>query len=201
MSEKTKERLLKQLDFILELDKEKQVGRQTYLSDGSRKENDAEHAWHMALMTMILWEYGPEDMDRFRVMSMVLIHDIVEIYAGDTYAYDEAAKETQKEREQAAAEKLFSMLPEDQEEEIRSLFDEFEKYETAESKFAHLLDNFQPVLLNNASNGKSWREHGVKISQILKRNKRTKEGSMVLWERQLELLEENIRKGNIIDDR
>lgn len=176
------ERLLKQLSFCLEIDREKQIERQTFLSDGSRKENDAEHAWHMAVMSMLLCEHANVDVDKFKVMSLLLIHDLVEVYAGDTFAYDEKAKQDQRARELAAADKLFSLLPEDQARYFRDLWDEFEEWQTPEACFAHTLDNFQPMMLNRASGGKAWSEHKVKLSQVLKRNQRTSEGSNTLWE-------------------
>ena len=143
------ERLEKQLRFALEIDKEKNVFRQTHLSGHGRNENDAEHAWHMAIMAYLLREYANEEVDITRVMLMCLIHDLVEIDAGDTYAYDEEGLKTQKAREEAAKERIFSILPEDQKAELTSLFDEFEAYETPESRLAHSLDNLQPLLLNN----------------------------------------------------
>ena len=147
------ERIEEQLNFIREIDKEKEIFRQTYLADGSRKENDAEHAWHMAIMTMLLSEYANEKIDVLKTVGMLLIHDIVEIDAGDTYAYDAENLKTQKAREDAAKERIFSILPEEQKEELIKLFDEFEAYETAESKFAHVMDNLQPLILNNSNGG------------------------------------------------
>ena len=147
------ERLRKQLDFALEIDKEKNIFRQTHLSGHGRNENDAEHAWHMAIMAWLLREYANEEVDVAKVMLMCLIHDIVEIDAGDTYAYDEENLKTQKAREDAAKERIFSLLPEDQKAELVALFDEFEAYETAEAKFAHSMDNLQPLLLNNSNDG------------------------------------------------
>lgn len=175
------ERLQKQMEFCRRIDAEKQIGRQTYLADASRKENDAEHAWHMAVMTLLLSEYSNEEIDVLKTVSMLLIHDLVEIYAGDTYAYDEEAQKTQKQRELAAADRLFGILPGDQETKIRSLWNEFEEAKTAEARFAHTMDNIQPAMLNCASDGKSWKEKQVKLSQILKRNEHTKDGSNELW--------------------
>ena len=137
-----KERLEQQIRFITEVDKVKNIFRQTYLADGKRKENDAEHSWHLALSAVLLKEYMEEDADLAKVMIMVLIHDLVEIDAGDTYAYDEAGAATKREREVKAADRIFGLLPEDQGTYFRSLWEEFEAYETAEAKFAHLLDNF-----------------------------------------------------------
>ena len=182
-----KDRLDRQIEFIREIDKEKSIGRQTYLADASRKEDDAEHAWHMAIMTVLLSEYANEKIDVLRTMTMLLIHDLVEIDAGDTYAYDENAKKTQRERELKCADRIFSILPEDQGKYMRELWEEFEAQETPEAKFARTMDNFQPVILNDASKGKSWAEKGVHLSQILKRNARTGEGSEELWKYSYEI--------------
>ncbi len=195
-------RLEKQFDFLREIDKEKLIGRQTYLADASRKENDAEHAWHMAIMAYLLREYSNREIDIAKTMMMLLIHDIVEIDAGDTYAYDEQAHLDKREREEKAADRIFGLLPEDQQKELRDLWEEFEAWETPEAKFAHTMDNVQPVMLNDASNGKAWVEHGVHISQILKRNARTAEGSEALWEHAYSnLIEPHIGKGHIMEDR
>ncbi len=177
-----RERMDAQFAFCAEIDKEKQIGRQTWLADGSRKENDAEHAWHMAIMALILQEYSNEEIDLLRVISMILIHDIVEIDAGDTFAYDEEAKKDQEEREKKAADRIFSMLPEDQAKKFRALWDEFEAWETPEAKFARALDNAQPLTLQNAAGGKGWTEHGVRLEQVMKRNQRSSEGSQDIWE-------------------
>ncbi|MDY3018055.1 HD domain-containing protein [Blautia sp.] len=193
------ERLKKQMEFIVEVDKVKNIIRQTYLADGNRKENDAEHSWHLALMAVLLKEYSNEEVDLAKVVPMVLIHDLVEIDAGDTYAYDEAGAETKRERETKAADRIFGMLPEDQCKWFRELWEEFEAYETPEAKFAHVLDNCQPLLLNDASNGRSWAEHGVRKSQIYKRNEHTSEGSVEIWEYMKELIDKHIRLGNVID--
>ena len=194
------ERLQKQMKFILEVDKVKEIFRQTYLSDGSRKENDAEHSWHLALMAVLLKEYANEDVDLLKVIPMVLIHDLVEIDAGDTYAYDQAGLATQRERETKAADRIFGLLPSDQAEVFRALWEEFEAYETADAKFAHALDNCQPLFLNDASGGKSWKEHGVHKSQIYKRNEHTAEGSVEIWEYMKTLVDKHIQLGNVIDD-
>ena len=252
------ERLDKQFSFILEADKEKMIGRQTYLStsikpgekatvsDGLddkadekttvsdrlddkpgekaadsdmlheridekaddkscetifRKENDAEHAWHLALMTILLQEYANEPIDVLKTVTMVLIHDIVEIDAGDTYAYDEAGKLDQKEREERAAKRIYGMLPADQGEKLYAIWKEFEERKTPEAKFARAMDNLQPMMLNHTSAGKAWEEHGVLLSQILKRNQPTPEGSKVLWEYGKEhFLKPNVEKGKIKED-
>ena len=191
------ERLKKRLDFALEIDKEKNIFRQTHLSGHGRNENDAEHAWHMAIMAYLLKEYSNEPVDIGKVMLMCLIHDIVEIDAGDTYAYDAENLKTQKAREDAAKERIFSILPEEQKEELIKLFDEFEAYETAESKFAHVMDNLQPLILNNSNGGGDWREHGVTARQVYGRQSKTKLGSERLYEVTDKLIQENINKGNI----
>ena len=191
------ERLKKQLDFALEIDKEKNVFRQTHLSGHGRNENDAEHAWHMAIMAYLLREYANEEVDITKVMLMCLIHDIVEIDAGDTYAYDEENLKTQKAREDAAKERIFSLLPDDQKEEMIALFDEFEAYETAESKFAHSLDNLQPLMLNNSNDGSDWVERGVKADTIYGRQRKTKMGSVKLYEVTDQIIQKHIQKGTI----
>ena len=191
------ERLKKQMDFALEIDKEKNIYRQTHLSSHGRNETDAEHAWHMAIMAYLLREYSNEEIDIAKVMLMCLIHDIVEIDAGDTYAYDEEMLKTQKAREDAAKERIFSILPEDQKKELTALFDEFEEHETAESKFAHAMDNLQPLMLNHSNDGADWRAHSVTAEQIYKRQNRTKLGSEVLFELTDKMIKENIEKGSL----
>lgn len=193
------ERLEKQVDFVLEIDKEKNIFRQTHLSGHGRNENDAEHAWHMAIMAYLLREYSNEKIDITKVMLMCLIHDIVEIDAGDTYAYDEEKLKTQKAREDAAKNRIFSILPEDQKKELMDIFDEFEESVTPEAKFARSMDNLQPLLLNNSNGGGDWREHGVKSSQVYARQSKTKEGSEKLYELTDKIIRENIEKGNLIE--
>lgn len=190
-------RLKKQMEFMVEMDKTKQIMRQTYLADGSRKENDAEHAWHLALMAYLLREYAKEEVDITKTMVMVLIHDLVEIDAGDTYAYDKKGNLDKRDREVKAAERIFPILPSDQAEELRELWEEFEANQTPEAKFAHTLDNLQPLLLNDASGGKSWREHQVLLEDVLKRNRHTKDGSNILWEYAKECIDKNVEIGNI----
>ena len=199
-SEVQKERLEQQIRFIIEVDKVKNIFRQTYLADGQRKENDAEHSWHLALSAVLLKEHMKEDVDLMKVMIMVLIHDLVEIDAGDTYAYDAAGAVTKREREVKAADRIFGILPEDQGTYFRSLWDEFEEYESADAKFAHLLDNFQPLLLNDASGGKSWKEHGVHRSQPMKRNERIPETSEIVWDRMQQIFDKHVECGNLIED-
>jgi len=201
MNQEGKRRLDQLFDFFRLIDQEKLIGRQTYLANGERKENDAEHAWHMAVMTMLLAEYSNEKIDVLRTIEMLLIHDLVEIYAGDTYAYDTESKKTQKSRELEAADKLYGMLPQDLGKKLMDLWDEFEAEVTPEAKFAHTMDHIQPVMLNDASGGKSWKEHDVALSQILKRNAHTAEGSKVLWEYVHDtLLQKNVEEGNIRDE-
>lgn len=192
-----KERLKKQLEFVLEIDKEKNIFRQTHLSGHGRRENDAEHAWHMAIMAYLLREYANEKVDIEKVMMMCLIHDLVEIDAGDTYAYDEERLKTQKAREDAAKERIFSLLPEDQKEALTALFDEFEAHQTAESKFAHSMDNLQPLLLNNSNDGGDWREHGVTAEAVYGRQRKTQLGSETLFKVTDQIIRDHIRKGNI----
>ena len=170
-------RLEQQVAFIREIDKEKRIGRQTYLTGAIRKENDAEHAWHIALMAILLAEHANEPIDVLKTVTMLLIHDLVEIDAGDTYAYDTAAKATEQEREAKGADRIFGMLPPDQGRAFRALWEEFNRGDTPEARFAHAMDNFQPVMLNAATDGKAWAEHGVRLSQILKRNQITPDGS------------------------
>lgn len=191
------ERLKKQLDFFLEIDKEKSIFRQTHLSQHGRNENDAEHAWHMAIMAYLLREYANEEVDIAKVMLMCLIHDIVEIDAGDTYAYDTERLATQKAREDEAKERIFSLLPEDQKAEMISLFDEFEEYLSPEAKFAHAMDNLQPLILNNSNNGEDWKEHGVTAQMVYKRQEKTRLGSEKLFEVTDKIIRENIYKGNL----
>ncbi|MCI5492750.1 MAG: HD domain-containing protein [Lachnospiraceae bacterium] len=191
------ERLEKQLAFALEIDKEKNILRQTHLSGHGRRENDAEHAWHMAIMAYLLREYSNEEVDIGKVMLMCLIHDIVEIDAGDTYAYDAKGLTTQKAREDAAKERIFSLLPEDQKKELIGLFDEFEEFQTAESKFAHAMDNLQPLMLNNSNGGGDWREHQVNADQVYGRQSKTSLGSKKLYEVTDQIIRENIKQGNI----
>lgn len=195
LKQQSEERLRRQLEFSLEIDKEKNIFRQTHLSGHGRNENDAEHAWHMAIMAYLLREYANEEVDISKVMLMCLIHDIVEIDAGDTYAYDEEALKTQKAREDAAKERIFSLLPEDQKKELTTLFDEFEENQTAESRYAHAMDNLQPLILNHSNGGSDWIEHGVSASTVYGRQQKTKLGSEKLYEVTDRILQENIRKG------
>ena len=191
------DRLRQQLAFLMEIDKQKEIIRQTYLADGSRKETDAEHAWHLAMKCMILSEYANEKIDVPKTIMMVLTHDLVEIDAGDTYAYDQTGNQTKKERELKAADRIYGLLPEDQRKYLRALWDEFEAMETPEAKFANMLDKIQPVCLNDQSKGKSWVEHNVCKRQIMERNSKTHEGSELLWDYIKKLIEKNVEAGFI----
>ncbi|MBQ2744824.1 MAG: HD domain-containing protein [Lachnospiraceae bacterium] len=194
------DRLKKQMAFALEMDKEKGIGRQTYILDALRKENDAEHGWHLALMMMVLSEYSNEPIDVSRTMSMVVIHDIVEIDAGDTYAYDSVGNATKADREQKAADRIFNILPADQAEYFMGLWREFEEAKTPEAKFANTIDSVQPLMLNDASNGLAWREHQVAASKVRERAERKiRPGSEKLYQMVLKIIDANIAKGNLID--
>lgn len=166
-----KERLKKQIEFILEIDKMKNLYRQTYVLHEDRKENDAEHSWHLAIMAFMLSEYSNQSVDVLKVIKMVLMHDIVEIDAGDTYCYDEKGYTTKAEREESAAQRIFGLLPEDQRNEYYQLWREFEDSETSEARFAAVLDRLQPLMLNYTKKGISWQEHGIYKEQVLNRNK------------------------------
>ncbi len=196
MTKESRKRLEKQIDFILEIDNEKNIFRQTSLTGRIRKENDAEHAWHMAIMTYLLREYANEPFDLAHTMMMCLIHDIVEIDAGDTYAYDEENKKSQKEREEKAADRIFRILPEDQGKELRALFEEFEANETAEAHFAHAMDNFQPLLLNDSNEGGDWQEHQVTRKQVDGRQKGSRIGSELIYEKTKEILDKHEAAGH-----
>ena len=191
------ERFEKQVQFALELDKEKNILRQTHLSGHGRRENDAEHAWHLAAMTWLMSEYANEPFDVAKTMLMVLLHDVVEIDAGDSYAYDPQAQKTAHERELAAAERLYHILPEDQGSYLEELWKEFEAGETPEARFAHVMDKFQPVILNDSNEGSDWREHGVARDQVEKRNARTAEGSREIWEYMKKVLDRNVERGSL----
>lgn len=194
-------RLEQQFQFILEIDKAKRISRQTYCTDGVTKENDAEHGWHAALMAILLSEYANDPIDVLKTVTMLLIHDIVEIDAGDTYAYDEEGIATQAKREQQAAQRIYGLLPEEQGNRLLNLWREFEAGETAEAKFAKVMDRVQPIMLNAATDGKAWQEHQVQLRKILNRNEKTAEGSTVLWEYALQkFILPNVDSGKILHD-
>ena len=191
------DRMRKQIEFALLMDKQKNIFRQNHIADNSRRENDAEHAWHMAVMAYLFREYANEDIDISKVILMCLIHDIVEIEAGDTYAYDEEAKKSQREREDIAKKHIFGMLPSDQGRELEALFDEFEAQKTAEARFAKAMDNLQPVLLHEANGGEDWKEHEVTKEQIMRRQEKTRRGSEELFEVIKDIIDKHIAEGNI----
>lgn len=190
------ERLQKQIKFIEEIDKAKQIFRQNVVIGTTRNENDAEHSWHLAVMAILLSEYEKEkDIDVLKVIKLVLIHDLVEIYAGDTFCYDEKANEDKKEREEKAAQRVFNILPLDQAEEILELWREFEEVKTPEARFAACLDRFQPLILNYNTNGHTWQKPEVNSSKVLKRNGLLQENAPLLWEYAKEVIEDSIEKG------
>ncbi len=189
------ERLEKQISFLLEIDKLKTILRRTYILHADRSENTAEHSWHLALTAMILAEYANEPIDVARVIKMVLIHDIVEIDAGDTYLYDAAGALDKVERERAAADRLFGILPAEQGIEFRELWDEFESRQTIESRFASALDRFVPQLHNYHTQGRTWKEHGITSERVLDRNACIADGSCTLWEWAQALLNDAVDKG------
>ena len=191
------QRLQKQLEFCLKLDEAKNILRQTHLSQHGRRENDAEHAWHMAVMAYVLRDYANEPVDVGKLLIMCLIHDIVEIEAGDTYAYDEAGKKTQAEREAAARDKLFGMLPADQAAELAGLFDEFDEGKSPEARFANAMDNLQPLILNHSNGGKDWIDHQVTYDQVFQRQSRTEAGSKVLFDYTQQVLDDHAKRGNL----
>jgi len=194
------ERLTRQLEFVLEVEKLKQVFRQTVLPGDERRENDAEHSWHLGLMAVLLVEHALEpEVDLLRVVKMVLSHDLVEIDAGDTFAYDEVGNIGKVEREAVAAERIFSLLPEEQKGELRMLWDEFEARETPEARYAAALDRLQPLMLNFQTEGAAWRRHGVTRAQVLARNRHIEEGSPALWKYAEELIDEAVRRGYLAE--
>lgn len=195
-------RLDLQFDFLRELDQEKSIFRQNYIGHHARRENDAEHAWHMAIMAAVLREYANEEVDMERVLLMILLHDVVEIDAGDTYAYDEEGKKSQKKRELDAADRIFHILPPDQEEFFRGLWDEFEAWESPEARFARACDNFQPMMLNRMNGSQSWLDHGVCLSQVLERNARSGEGAREVWDyAYAHFIVPGLTEGKLRDDR
>jgi putative hydrolase of HD superfamily len=190
------ERFSKQMEFIVEIDKLKKVIRQSALTDGSRQENDSEHSWHIATMAILLSEYSNvPNLDLLKVLKMLLIHDLVEIYAGDTFAYDVIGNSHKTKREQEAAKKIFGLLPDDQKEELHTLWQEFENEESPEARFAAAIDKLQPLILSFSNKGWSWTKHGVAGSQVLDSKKTIELGSDVLWEYAKELVQKSIKNG------
>lgn len=193
-------RLNAQIGFIVEIDKAKAVLRQNKVSDGSRRENDAEHSWHLCMMALLLAEYANEPIDVGKVIRMLLVHDLVEIDAGDTFAYDIDRQADKAERERAAADRIFGLLPEDQGKALRSLWEEFEARESPEARFAAAMDRLQPMMLNFASRGDAWLRHGVSAEKVRARNEHIKEGSLTLWEYARGLIDEAVRTGYLPDE-
>lgn len=191
------ERLLKQVAFIHEIDKLKYIQRKTRLFNSDRSENDAEHSWHLAMMVMVLAEHSNEPIDVLKVMKMVLIHDIVEIDAGDIFLYDTSKCHSNTEAERKAAERIFGMLPADQASEMLDLWEEFEACETAEAKFARAMDRFEPLLQNVSNEGGTWKEFNVDYSNVYSTQVIIKHGSARVWEMAEPLLEESVRKGHL----
>ncbi len=189
----------RQIAFIIEIDKLKNILRQSLVTGGRRRENDAEHSWHLAMMAIVLAEYANEpELDLVRVVQMVLVHDLVEIDAGDTFAYDEKGHEDKSEREQKAADRLFSLLPGDQGRQVMRLWQEFEERRSAEARFAAALDRLQPMLLNYYTEGESWRKHGISRGQVESRNRHIAEGSETLWAYAKRLIEDAVRSGYLL---
>jgi putative hydrolase of HD superfamily len=189
-------RLQNQIRFIVEIDRLKQILRQTFIIDKSRRENSAEHSWHIALMAIILSEYAEiPQIDVLRVVKMLLIHDLVEIDAGDTFCYDDVARKDQHSRELKAAKRIFSLLPMDQAKQLKSLWKEFEECQTLNSRFANALDRLQPLLSNYYTDGKAWKKHGVKRSQVVARNRWIKNGAPILWRYALNLIDDAVEQG------
>ncbi len=175
------EQLGDRIRFVVELDRLKQVLRRTVVTDATRRENTAEHSWHVAMMALVLADTADEPVEPMRVARLLLVHDIVEIDAGDTFVYDTDGQETKAARERAAAERLFGLLPDDQGDELRACWVEFEDGTTAEARFARALDRLQPMLLNHASAGQAWREHGITADQVRAVNAAIEDGSLALW--------------------
>lgn len=195
MNEQEKERFTKQIEFLVEMDKMKNIWRMTRVLHEDRAENDAEHAWHLAMLALVLSEYANEPVDLKTVLATVLIHDVVEIDAGDTYAYDTEGYTTKAAREQKAADRLFGMLPEDQGTYLRRLWDEFESQSTPEARFANSLDRVQPLLLNYCKHGETWVQNGIRHEQVIARNQATYDGSKVLGDLAMELIRRATEEG------
>ena len=190
----------RQLAFLVDADRLKGVVRQTLLCDGSRRENSAEHSWHLALMAGVLAEHAEGDVNVARVVHMLLVHDLVEIDAGDTFAYDTAANVDREAREQRAADRIFGLLPPEQAQEMRGLWDEFERRDTADARFAVALDRLQPLLNNHHSDGGSWRNHSISRSQVLRRMEPIRGALPSLWPMVEAIIVEHCTLGHIRDD-
>lgn len=193
------ERLQRQIQFLLEIDALKTIFRQSYHLDGLKKENAAEHSWHVAVMVLVLSEYADEAVDPLTVLKMMLVHDLVEIDAGDTFCYDEAGRIDQAEREARAAERIFGLLPEDQAAELHGLWRTYEARRTPEARFAAALDRLMPLLHNCYTRGKSWQEHGVTVGRVMDRNRHIEDGSRTLWAFVRGLIDEAVAKGYLAE--
>ena len=195
------QRLRRQLEFLLEIDRLKQVERQTAIVGGHRRENTAEHSWHLAMYALILREWSNSDVDLSKVLALCLVHDIVEIDAGDTFAYDVAAHVDKEDRERRAADRLFGILPPDQGQALRELWEEYEAQLTPESRFANAVDRLQPAMLNHEADGESpWRRHGVTRPQAIRRLSPIRDGSHALWEHTEDIIAIAVQRGNLIEE-
>lgn len=204
MDHETKQtpRLQQQLDFLLEIDRLKQVERQTSILGGHRRENTAEHSWHLAMYALVLQEWSNVDVDLSKVLALCLVHDIVEIDAGDTFAYDVAGHADKEDRERRAADRLFGILPGDQGDRLRSLWEEYEAQETPESRFANAVDRLQPAMLNHHADEQSpWRRHGVTRPQAIRRLSPIGDGSHILWEHTQQIIATAVERGNLVEER
>lgn len=189
------ERLASQLRFLLEIDRLKTVLRQNPVGDRSRRENSAEHSWHLALLALVLAEHSAEPIEIAKVVQMVLVHDIVEVDAGDVFVYDDAARESKAEAELRAAERIFGLLPPDQGDAMRALWDEFERGDTPEARFAHALDRLQPLMLNHATGGEPWQRHGIAATRVRERNALIEAGAPALWPLVATLIDDAVERG------
>lgn len=195
------DRLRRQLDFLLEIDRLKQIERQTHIIGGSRRENTAEHSWHLAMYALVLAEWSNADVDLFHVLALCLVHDIVEIDAGDTFAYDTAAHADKDEREQRAAERLFGLLPADQADYFWQLWREYEELATPESRFANAVDRLQPAMLNHQAGDESpWKRHGVTVPQAMKRLSPIGDGAEALWLHTQQIIRDALERGHLRDE-
>ncbi len=192
--------LLKQIDFIKEIDKVKYIQRKTKLFNSNRNENDAEHSWHLAMMAVILAEHANEPIDVLKVVKMVLIHDIVEIDAGDTFIYDTQKNHVNTDQERLAANRIFGLLPQEQSKEFIAVWEEFEAGLTAEAKFARTMDRLEPLLQNTSNNGGTWKEFDVDYSKVIEKKKIINEGSTTIWKYAEELINESVEKGILRKD-
>lgn len=193
------DRLTQQIQFVIEIDQLKTVLRQTLLTDASRQENTAEHSWHIAMMAIVLAEYAPAPVDLLHVIKLLLVHDLVEIDAGDTFCYDVQGNQSKRDRELQAAERVFGLLPADQAQEIRSLWDEFEEQVTPAAQFAACLDRLQPLLNNWQTQGHSWRQYGITRDLVLQRMSLLQAGAPALWEFVEQMLQECVAAGYLQD--